>query len=365
MIFYILAFMLLIMSIFDVSFPKIRTYGYTYIFLLFCLFLVLFCGLRAEGVDRDYVEYVGIFQKIPVFSNLFSSDLSNIHGDPLFFFVSSIVKSFNLDVYLLFLTFSLLSITIYSWCFSKFSVYPFLSLFIYYCHGFITKEMTQIRAGLASALILFSLCLLSRSKLVASIVTIFSSFLAHSSSLPAFLFVFYDKVMQNNKRIVCVILFSFISFYFWMSLFNSLPSGFSIVEQISNYMKINEFNYSLTLYSPVFLRRVFYVLIFFYIRSKYNWEKSLDVFLFAYILSICWWITFSDMAILAARVSNALAVSELILIPYAIKTLFVNNRPLVAFFVFILTICMSLAMLYSNIDIQNYLNEYNTINIIS
>ncbi|UIN01631.1 EpsG family protein [Yersinia ruckeri] len=323
------------------------------------------CGLRSEGVDRDYKGYVEIFNSIPNFTELFSSDLSHIHGDPLFFIISSMIKSFNLDVYLLFVSFSLLSILIYSWCFSRFSVYPFLSLFIYYCHGFITKEMTQIRAGLASALILLALCILSKRKTVFGTLIITFSFLAHSSSLPAYLFIFYDKVMKDNKRILFIIILSLIFFYLWMPLFSNLPSDFSITAQISNYMKINEFNYALTLYNPVFLRRVFYILILFYVRSKYEWKKSLDVFLFSYLLSICWWLIFSDMAILAARISNALAVPELILIPYAIRLFFLNNRPVIASLIFILTIGMSLAMLYSNLDIQNYLNEYDTINIVS
>lgn len=365
MVFYLIALLFFSLSIFDFFFSKIRGVGYRYIY--FCIFflLSLFCGLRTEGVDRDYIEYVNILEQIPTLSELFSSNFQDIHGDPLFFIISSIIKTFDFDVYFLFLIFALLSLFIYYWCFSRFSAYPFLSLFIYYCHGFFTKEMTQIRAGLASALILLALCMLSRRKSVVGTLVITFSFLAHSSSLPSYLFIFYDKIMRDNKRVIGVALLSLILFYLWLPLFNSLPTDFSIVSQVSDYMKINEFNYSLTLYNPVFLRRVFYVLILFYVRKKYEWNKSLDVFLFAYLLSICWWLTFSDIAILAARVSNALAVAELILIPYVIKIFFLNNKPLIAFSIFAITVGMSLAMLYSNLDIQDYLNEYNTINIVT
>ncbi|MBO1550550.1 EpsG family protein [Yersinia pseudotuberculosis] len=362
MIFYILATALLIISFFDLVFPNIRGVGYRYIYSCFLVFLAIFCGLRSNTVDYDYIEYVRIYNNIPSLFDLFSDGLKDIHGDALFFLISSLVKSLNLDVYVVFMVFAFSSIFIYRWCLLNFSVYPFLSIFIYFCHGFLNKEMTQIRAGLASAFILISLCFFCERKKTKSFITMILSFLSHSSALPVVLLNTCNFFLKEKHYRVIVLFFLSVGLFFiWEPLFNILPENISIVKNVNNYVYWDKYNYSLSLLNPVLLKQLFYVFIFIYMRDKYKWPSNMNIFIFSYVFSVCWLIAFSDMAILASRISNLFSVSELILVPYAIKTFFINKKPIFGLGLFFITIIINFAMLYNNLEIKKIFFDYQTI----
>ncbi|WP_038197792.1 EpsG family protein [Xenorhabdus bovienii] len=363
MIFYILASLMCCFTLIDVYIKHRNNNSYRLFFFILFLFIALFCGLRGINVDRDYVEYLDIYKKIPTLDNFFDVDFSLIHGDPIFFFIASIVKSIGLKSYFIFLFFALISLSIYRWCFQHYSIYPHLSLLIYFCHSFLNKEMTQIRAGLASSFILLTLCLIYRNKFKSAYVTMLLTTLGHSSGLLIFLSRFYNILMKRNV-IITVLILTLIIHLNWKTLFYLLPQNLSLVQSVQNYMYWTQYNYSLSLLNPILLRQFFYLIIFFHLRKKYNWNKRLDVFIFMYLFSTCWLVAFNDMAILSARIANLFSVSELILIPYSVHTLIINQKKKSASLLLSLTIFLSLSLLYSNLEIKNIFNNYNLINMI-
>ncbi|MGY6038923.1 EpsG family protein [Aeromonas sp. AE23HZ002T15] len=332
--------------------------GYTFLFL----FLIFFCGFRGQGVDRDYPEYLNILKQIPPFPDVLFYDLSDVHGDPILYLISSMINGLGAPSYFLFFTFSTLSLTIYWRCFLKSSSLPWLSLFIYFCHSFLNKEMTQIRNGLSSAFILLALCYIGDKKNIKAYFTFLLSFLAHSSGIVSFLIVFYKRATRyKNSFYYFGFAFSFFMYFTWHSIFLMLPQDISIVQKVNLYLAWDSYNYSLSLLNPILLRQIGFFILFLYIKDKYFWDEKLNPFLFSYFLSICFYITFNDIAILGARLSNMLACSEYILVPYSISTLLKNNRLSTGLAVFFIVVMLSVLLLYVNLEIKNIFSDYETV----
>lgn len=118
-------------------------------------FLILFVGFRDScGVDsQNYIDYF----------NNFTDSITNWQGKEKqykefgFYYLSVIIKTIwnNIDFYFLIIAWATLGI--YLKTIKKWSLYPILSLCVYYARFMILREMNQIRAGLAISIILFSL----------------------------------------------------------------------------------------------------------------------------------------------------------------------------------------------------------------
>ncbi|WP_071842993.1 EpsG family protein [Cedecea neteri] len=373
MLFYILAGFLAFFCVLEISLKIMNVGSWTYVkikndlylklfFFLFFLLLIIFCGLRAEGVDRDYPEYLNMLSQVPPFPVVLFSDLSNVHGDPIFYFIASLINLIDGEPYLLFLCFSLLSLSLYRWCFIKYSPLPFLSLLIYFCHSFLNKEMTQIRNGLSSALLLVMLCYLSERKNLKATAFLYFSFLAHSSGLVGILL--YGSRLFSKKRnlFYCIGIFISLVLYFtWHQLFSLLPQNIGIVQKTYQYIMWDAYNYSLSLFNPILLKMIFYFVLFLYVKKIVGLSDKLDVFLFSYFLSICFYIAFNDTAILGARTASTLSCSEFILIPAIINRLIECKKMALAILVLITTVIISLALLYINLEVKDIFNDYRTV----
>ncbi|WP_336981499.1 MULTISPECIES: EpsG family protein [unclassified Cedecea] len=373
MLFYIVAGFLVLFCCLEISlkimnagtqsFVKIgRSIYFRLGYFLVFLFLIIFCGLRAEGVDHDYPEYLNMLVQVPAFPAVLSADLSNVHGDPIFYFIASLVNLIGGEPYLLFLIFSLLSLSLYRWCFIKYSCLPFLSLLIYFCHAFLNKEMTQIRNGLSSALLLVMLCYLSERKNLKATAFLCFSFLAHSSGLVGILLYGSRFFSQKRNSIYCIgILISFFFYFTWHQIFALLPQNIGVVQKTYQYIMWDAYNYSLSLFNPILLRMIFYFALFLYVKRAIGLSDKLNVFLFSYFLSICFYIAFNDTAILGARTASTLSCSEFILIPAIINRLIECKRTALAIIVFLTTVIVSLALLCINLEVKDIFDGYRMV----
>ncbi|HBC9557793.1 TPA: EpsG family protein [Escherichia coli] len=344
---------------------KVKGLNFKLCYSLVFIFLAIFSGFRTEGVDRDYPEYLNMLAQVPPFPKVLTSDLSGVHGDPIFYFISSLVNAINGEPFILFFAFSLTSLALYRWCFINYSYFPFLSLFIYFCHSFLNKEMTQIRNGLSSAFLLVMLCCLSERKKIKSILFLILSFLAHSSGLVGIL-LYFNRIFSQKNNVIYYVGFvvSLVLYFFWYQLFLLLPQSISIVQNIQQYISWDLYNYSLSLFNPVLLKGVLYFILFVYIKGRFGLNKRFDIFIFSYFLSICFYIAFNDIAILGARIASTLSGAEFILIPAVINRLLECNKKLEAAAIFLVTVFISVVFLYSNLEIKNIFGTYD-INIFA
>lgn len=113
---------------------------------LILILLIFVAGLRLEGMDRDYTQYVEAFN----YANF------NYNIEPSFILISTIVKTLNYSHTALFLIYAIIGVTLKFVAINKLSDHVYASILLYISHFFLLHEMTQIRIGVASGLLLLA-----------------------------------------------------------------------------------------------------------------------------------------------------------------------------------------------------------------
>ena len=110
--------------------------------------LTLLAAFRPEGADHDYTEYVSHFNNYDQIALL----------EPTFKAIAWFSHTFLGSNYIfLFAVYAVLGVTLKFIAIRELSNFALLSVAIYISQFFILHEMTQIRAGVASSLLLLSI----------------------------------------------------------------------------------------------------------------------------------------------------------------------------------------------------------------
>jgi hypothetical protein len=263
-------------------------------------------------------------------------------------FLNKIVRIFtdNYSVFLVlhaFIIYGLIARSIY-----KYSVNPFVTLFIFYC--LMLGYLGMNRQYIALAACIFSFQFIFNKKIIPFILCIAIAFLFHKSSL-MFLPVYFLHKVISPKIIICTLLIALgISA---SNVINHIPSGFfylfgnTIGERMEGYYGVgdNVFVYSLlgTLKRCLW---IFFALIF----SK--WVKNKDeyyhFFLNLYFLGAILYIIFNNtiLQVIVGRGLIYFNIGEIFLIPYLLS-IFKQQR-----------IAFCLIAIYCAITIEKGLNTY-------
>ena len=185
-------------------------YNGLFIFLVI-ISLSLIAGLRVIGNDPDSLMYAKIVNDYSGFSDvdLFSKE----PGFWVIVIISDII--FNKNITVFFLMYASFAIALKVNLLNKISPYPILSIVLYLGFYFVLHEMNQIRIGLASVFLLFSLeDVLKRNKLSFFIKYLFAVFFHYST-----LFWFFVYFLGKNKNITAKYLYLPLFSFFLLLLF--------------------------------------------------------------------------------------------------------------------------------------------------
>jgi len=273
--------------------------------------LVLFCiaAFRGEGVDRDYLNYKDLF--------LDNNNAITII-EPSFLLIDAFVKLLSCNFVCLIFIYAFLGVSLKIIAIKQLSEFWFISLFLYFCYSFTLHEMTQIRVGVAIGFVLISLKSLSERKIFyflifASLATFF-----HYSSLFVFLLLFINTKKINKWVWMSLIPISYLMFFLGFSIYNVfefLPFDF-LQNKLLNYAHELD-NGHLNVFNAWQMIRILYcvmLLLKIDIIVKRNEYSILVIKLF--VLSIIILPLLSNNYILAVRISDILAISEIIAVPY-------------------------------------------------
>ncbi len=109
-------------------------------------------GLRWAS-DVDHLDYADMFAETPLLANFNQESISDLHGEPGYLLVSSILKSLGVDFVVLSVACAVFAIGAKAWVARRFSPSASLALCLYLCIHFVTIEFIQIRWAVASAII--------------------------------------------------------------------------------------------------------------------------------------------------------------------------------------------------------------------
>ena len=117
------------------------------LYYFFILIVALLVGLRG---NQD--EYSQFYYLIPSLESLDSNFIFD--KEPFFTFVVSLFQFLSFPTQSIYLFFSSVAVIINGYFFKKFTPYYFLAFLIYLSHAITIKEMSGLRLGYASALVL-------------------------------------------------------------------------------------------------------------------------------------------------------------------------------------------------------------------
>lgn len=355
MVYYYLFYFISLFMVFD--WVRNKNIVYCNMFL-FIFILSFFAGLRGEFVGADYGTYVEIFRTVSPLLDVIQGKINyfQLHGEPLFLFLNTLVKVFTDDYAYLFLCVAILSVSINLWHFKKYSPYFVLSVLLYFSHIYFYKEFIQIRAGLAGAILFFAIPYLTQRKFwkFASVVIFASMF--HTASMIIFLVYFVNRYDFSKKMIFLFLALAiFAGSFSWVHLTFSVLADIGILPRgVMNYLEWEKYNYMLGLLNPVTLKQIVVVVFLTLYKDKLlELIPDYKALYYMYVASTIWLIIFNEFAIIAARVATFMSIADVILIPSLI--LLFKQKKIVYMSIYL----FAFLMLYLNIFIKQVVNDYH------
>ncbi|UDQ78794.1 EpsG family protein [Erwinia rhapontici] len=288
-----------------------------WMFFFVATLLLFFCAARGV-IDRDHQSYLNIYKHI--------IDGVDLLIEPTFYFFSYISSWLTDGPQLIFIIYALLGLSLKFYSIRKFSVFPLVSVLIYFSNYYFLHEMTQIRVGVSVSLALIAITNWFGGNKKNFFIIIFLSLLFHYSALIFLMVPLVSKERVHKKEMffyTCLIVFLYALYvvnFGFARVFSYIPIGY-VQEKFSIYYektRLGEVD-AVNAFSVMQLIRliIIYLVCFFCPKECYA-DKFFNVMLRFYIFSAICWVMFFDIPVFAVRLSEILGVAEIFVIPYII-----------------------------------------------
>ena len=284
--------------------------------ILYCLgfILILIAAFRGPNVDKDHMNYIDYFKE---------NDFKLV--EPSFVIITRILKLFTSNPASIFVVFAIIGVSLKIKAIKQLSELWLLSIVIYTSYFFILHEMTQIRAGVASAILLLCVKPIYERDWKRFLLFTFLAVSFHYSSLIILPFWFL-----GHKPRKILLLFSipvaYMIYFTHVNLIALLPIP-GIKEKLEVYKGLQELGddqwNSINVFNLLFLAKI---AIFYFVLWKYDLiaarNKYAPILLKISCISLSCFLVFATMPIIAFRLNELCGIVDIILIPllyYAFK----------------------------------------------
>lgn len=352
MLLYVCIFIIIALaSIYQIK--KNKKYSSLIGYIIFILLLV-FGGCRFE-VGSDWDGYKDIYER--------TYDGLNTNIEFGFVFIlrgfSKITSNYIwFSFFIFFISLFLKFVTL-----KKYSLYPVLSLLLYFSSIFLSSDLNQIRQGLSLGICFYSFIYLFANKKTSFYILIFIAILIHYSSIVFLPALWFSKLNFSKRHYYAIIALGLINFFFFrVTLFSilNLDSLALLGENMTNkYAIYLQDDYGFQTSFTVFVR----VLLFIFFVSRFGKPNYLHnnnkVLLNVYFASIIVYFFISTQPLIAARLSSYYKTAELILLPSLIPS---DGNLYKKLFIFSLIVLYALLIFYRTFQIpDNGLVPYKSI----
>jgi hypothetical protein len=357
-VYFIVYIILTILSLLTID-QRGKKYTNISLFISF-LILVLLAGLRKASPDQEIYAFT-FHNTQSLFSTLlYGANEQFSHMEVGFLVLLSAIKALTADETLMFIILAGIIIGPVIYASKRLSPYPVLSILIYFC-WFYYSNLGALRHALISSLLLLTIVFVVNNKFVKTWALYMTSVLFHKAGL--FIGIVYlVKKIKPIARTYFVLLIISLSiavfggiFILIFDLFSDyLPENWS--EKFYLYVALSEsgsFDTNFagsesilkgSTFKPLF---VVCVSLLYFSALRLKFSNTFDIIFGLYISSIFLMFIFIDFKIVSDRVSNYLAISEIILLPMVLSIVAMRDRIFILFavlgFMFI-----QLSMLYGN-----------------
>jgi hypothetical protein len=271
--------------------------------------LVLIAGFSGP-ISQDYNNYISSYNE--VISGRYRTDIS-------FIVISKIVNLVFKNLFYLFLIYAILGVSLKINAIKKLSQFWFFSILIYFSYSFLLHEMTQIRAGVSSAFVLLSIPSIYEKKLKSFLLYAGAAIIFHYSAL-VLLPLYFLKGEKIQIWYFFLIPIGYL-LYFIHANIASLIQFINVDIISSKYAEYKTLSgtHSINIFNALMLSRYVLCAILLwkwkFLREKNPYALILIKF---YIISCFIFIALADIPGVAFRLSELLAIVEIILIPFII-----------------------------------------------
>lgn len=286
--------------------------------VVICLALAFMAGFRDVDKWNDTGNYTMAF-------NYFTPTLSHYNGvmsgvpyvEKGFYFLSVVVKSLTNDSQIYLLLVSLITFFFLYKDFRRYaSYYPLLGVCIYISRFFLGRNLMQIRAGLAYAIILLGIRYVTQRNWKMYFLIVFFAYLFHQSALIAIPLYFMGCIKIKKKHVVMLITVAFILTAFFTSVLKQYVTDNASDLEVTNYVSGVEVEKAKGLRNPLIYFQCLWLFLFTFGERKIK-RYLYDYYTIrnAYLLSTFILITFSMFLGLSGRTSTCFATLEFVIIP--------------------------------------------------
>lgn len=290
------------------------------------LLVPIFVSVVAVSYDlgMDYFAYQSVFDSVISIDEIggfgeLDRNFSYIHGEYGFLFLNSLVKFFFDSHNAVYLFSSLISMSCVVVALSKFSESVNFGFYLYVSFFFLSFNLVQIRLGVASSLLLYSVVFLLERRWFGYLLSVVLASLFHKLAMVGLLFVFLAYIPYRLGSLILIVLgflmFSFKPLSYVQSLNATLGLDFFGWHQLNHYMGVEEYSgndFPVT----AFIARGILLLSIIYVYSKSGVkDKATEVGVLIITLGMFFWLAFWELSILAGRLNNILFLLFIMVVP--------------------------------------------------
>lgn len=324
------------------------------IVLAFVFFLLAFyVGNRDVLAWSDTEVYLMSFNETKPLSEFTFFDQVYGYSERGFFLLGVLVKTFTSSVVAYFTFIAAITYLFIFEDLRKYSIYPFIGLCVYLARFMTGREMTQIRAALAIAVVIWGTRYVKNNEYWKCLAVIILAYYFHTSAIIALPMLFFNKFTFSKVQIYWGLVLSFIIAGFYGGFIKDLVSSSDFVNEMarSYVQEGSEKAWSNTLANPMIYYQSFILLLFTFYEEKLA-KNSPYYYIIrnAYFYSTVILIVLCQYAVLAARTSTIFATYEMAMIPLLVSLFQPRNRwmPITAIMIFYSI------LFYLNWSIQTY-----------
>jgi hypothetical protein len=283
------------------------------LYVFSALLLIIIAGFRSIHTDRDYATYVSYIQKI--------DQLQLVQLEPTFFLITRIGYTLGNPIMVPFVIYAILGVGLKFKAIAELTEFWFLSVIIYFSYYFFLHEMTEIRVGVSSAILLLSIKDIYNRNLLPFVLKMVLGILFHYSFL-----VFGAFYLLNPRRLKPVFFYLIITlaYLLYFSGFDSLMlirliplpfiqmkiDAYRSLMAAGNHLAINVLNVLLI------YRLIFMGILLWKHKLLESFNKYSTLLIKIYSWSLFFLVFLASMPVLAFRVNQLLCVVEIILWPF-------------------------------------------------
>lgn len=316
--------------------------------IVICILLALMAGLKDKGFWLDTSLYLeAFFFDIKPFKELDLSSHVSGYSEKGFILLSSIIKSISTNETFYLTIISIITLIFLFIDFRKYSIFPLIGVCVYISRFYIGRNLIQIRAALAIAIVLLCIYYAHERKLFKFLFVVTIASLFHTTMVIVYPFYWINKLKIKKRHIVICLILSFIATVTVTPYLRPYLMDFADSYDYNSYVsETSSKAYGLGLLNPMIYYQCFLLLSFTFFQDRI---KDICSYYFefrnAYLYSTIIIIVLSQWAIASGRLSTIFATVEIGIIPCF---LYVFNNKFRWVMYFIIGLATSL-ILYQNL----------------